>query len=98
MPSFSLTSRSLLSTTANVESFFQKQLFIKSLSIGKGDFFRKFRPKKGNYSVILRGKMGTFSDFRLQRFLKQVVKCDLGDDVLRIGVSLQSGKFPLSDQ
>ena len=34
--------------------------------------------------------MGTFSDFRLQRFLKQVVKRDLGDDVLRIGVSLQS--------
>ena len=48
--------------------------------------------------MILRGKKGTFSDFRLRRFLKQVVKCDLGDDVLRIGVSLQSGKFPLSDQ
>lgn len=48
--------------------------------------------------MILRGKKGTFSDFRLRRFLKQVVKRDLGDDVLRIGVSLQSGKFPLSDQ
>jgi len=29
----------------------------------KGDFFRKIKPKKGNYSIILGGKKGTFSVF-----------------------------------
>ena len=43
--------------------FHQNRGLFPKIFIEKWDFFRNFQSKKGNYSMVLGGKKGTFSVF-----------------------------------